>query len=291
MQNELFARIENITCDLSKGQVRIAEYIINNSEKAAFMTAHRLGDTVGVSESTVVRFADRLGYEGYPEFQHALQDEIKTKLTSVQRIELANNAIGNSDILEKIMNSDAEKIRSTLDNIDRTAFHKAVESILSAEMVYILGVRSSSALSGFLGFYLRHILENVKLIINASGSEMFEQIMRINEKDAVIGISFPRYSSRTVKAIKYARDKGASVVAITDSEASPIAQNADYALYARSDMLSFVDSLTAPLSLINALIVALALKRRESVYSTFEELEHIWDEYGVYEKHKGEANE
>lgn len=248
------------------------------------MTASKLGKTVNVSESTVVRFAAELGYDGYPSMQKALQEMIRNKLTSIQRIEVSNDRIGNHHVLSMVMQSDIEKIRMTLEETDRKSFDASVEAIVSARRIYILGVRSAAALAGFLGFYFNLIFENVTLVNNNSSSEIFEQILRVGKEDVVIGISFPRYSRRTVKAMRFARDREATVVAVTDSEASPLAELGTHSLLAKSDMASFVDSLVAPLSLINALIVAVGRRKNEDLSKTFETLEQIWAEYEVYEK-------
>ena len=277
----------------SKGQKLIAQYIIGHYDKAAFMTASRLGSTVGVSESTVVRFAAEVGFEGYPQLQRALQELIRNRLTSVQRMEVTSDQIGTSDALHKVLNLDIEKIRHTLEEASLEDFNNAVDAIVGAKNIYILGIRSASALSGFLSFYFNHIFENVRLVNTTSASEMFEQILRIGKDDVFIGITFPRYSKRTYNAAAYARVNGAQVVAITDSRLSPIAQTADHLLLARSDMTSFVDSLVAPLSLINALIVAVGLKKKDEIAQTYSRLEQIWDEYHVYEKveETGNGNE
>ncbi|NLY43840.1 MAG: MurR/RpiR family transcriptional regulator [Clostridiaceae bacterium] len=271
--------------EFSKGQKLIARYILNHYDKAAFMTAARLGSVVGVSESTVVRFAMELGYDGYPKLQRALQELIRTKLTAVQRMEITSDRIGDQDILTAVLQSDMDKIRQTLEEIDKESFQQIVEIILKARKIYILGFRSSAALASFLGFYFNLIFDNVRLVHTTSASEMFEQILRVSPEDVVIGISFPRYSRRTIKALQYAKDQGSKVIAITDTYISPLAEYADHTIIARSDMASFVDSLVAPLSVINALIVTLAMRKKEEVYSTFEKLEHIWDEYQVYEKY------
>lgn len=281
---DVITKIKKEYNSFSKGQKQIADYIINHYEHAAFLTAANLGKTVGVSESTVVRFAFELGFSGYPMLQRSLQDVIKTKLTSLQRMAVAEANIGNEDVLNVVLNQDIEKIRKTLESIDKNAFEQAVNTILAAEHIYILGIRSSAALAGFLNFYLNLIFPNVKLILTTSVSEMFEQIIRISSRDVLIGISFPRYSLRTIRALNYARDKGAKVVAITDSPQSPLVNSADHVLIAYSDMVSFVDSLAAPLSVINSLIVALAMKKKQDLMNTFDELEKIWEEYDVYEK-------
>ena len=247
------------------------------------MTASRLGKAISVSESTVVRFAAELGYEGYPEMQRALQEMIRSKLTSVQRIEVSNDRLGNSDILSAVMQSDIEKLRMSLDAVDRDSFDRAVRQIVNARHIYILGLRSSTAIASFLGFYLNLLFENVVLVHTTSVSEIFEQVLRIGPGDVMIGISFPRYSSRTVKVMQFASDRGANVLAITDSEASPLCQTACTTLLAKSDMMSFIDSLVAPLSLVNALIVAVSRQMNTDISDTFRELEKIWAEYGVYE--------
>lgn len=284
MNRDLISRISGGMKSFSKGQKLIAQYIIEHYDKAAFMTASRLGGTVGVSESTVVRFASAVGFEGYPQLQRALQELIRNRLTSVQRMEVTSDQIGSSDVLHKVLNMDIEKIRRTLEEASLEDFNNAVDAIVEAKNIYILGIRSSSALSGFLSFYFNQIFENVRLVNTTSSSEMFEQILRIGKEDVFIGITFPRYSKRTCNAAAYARANGARVVAITDSRLSPIAQAADHLLLARSDMTSFVDSLVAPLSLINALIVAVGLRKKDEIAQTYSRLEQIWDEYHVYEK-------
>lgn len=284
MPKDILQLIQSNMPTFSKGQKRIAAFIQESYDKAAFMTASKLGKTVNVSESTVVRFAAELGYEGYPAMQRALQEMIRTKLTSVQRIEVANDRIGDQDVLSMVMQSDIDKIRMTLEEIDREDFSGAVDAIVGAKRIYILGVRSSVALSSFLGFYFNLIFDNVVQVHSNSASEMFEQLIRVGEGDVVIGVSFPRYSRRTVQALRFARDRKATVIAITDSAASPLAESANHTLLAKSDMASFVDSLVAPLSLVNALIVAVSREKKEDLSHTFETLEEIWDEYEVYEK-------
>ena len=291
MSKDILALIQSNMSGFSKGQKLIANFILSSYDKAAFMTASRLGKTVNVSESTVVRFAAELGYDGYPAMQKALQEMIRSKLTSIQRIEVSNDRIGQQDILSMVLQADMEKIRMTLEETDRKGFDGAVDAILSARRIYILGVRSAAAIASFLGFYFNLIFENVTLVNTASASEIFEQLLRVREGDVVIGVSFPRYSRRTVKALEFAHDQGATVVAITDSEASPLAGIADHALLAKSDMASFVDSLVAPLSLVNALIVAVSRRKDNDLAATFEALEHIWDEYQVYEKVDQKAEE
>ena len=284
MNKNLLVIMEERMSEFSKGQKRIARYILDHYDKAAYMTASRLGSIVEVSESTVVRFAIEVGFDGYPEMQRALQELIRTRLTAVQRVDVTNSLIGDDDVLDKILGADAEKIRRTLDEIDRKSFETAVDKIVSAKSIYIIGVRSSSTLAGFLNFNLRMILDNVKFVQTTSGSEMFEQIMNIGPDDVLIAISFPRYSKRIINAVEYASTTGADVISITDSGQSPIAAGADQLLLARSDMVSFVDSLVAPLSIINAVIVAVARKKPDEVRERLEKLEHIWDEYDVYDK-------
>lgn len=284
MTKDILSVIQANMSTFSKGQKLIARFILESYDKAAFMTASKLGKTVNVSESTVVRFAAELGYDGYPTMQKALQEMIRNKLTSIQRIEVSNDRIGNQDILSMVMQSDMEKIRMTLEEVNREDFDRAVDAIVSARRIYILGVRSATAIASFLGFYFNLIFENVVLIHSTSVSEVFEQLLRIGPEDVIIGISFPRYSRRTVKAMQFARDRGAQAVAITDSEASPLTSIATHTLMAKSDMASFVDSLVAPLSLVNALIVALGRRKNNDLSETFRALEQIWDEYEVYEK-------
>ena len=284
MKNDLLNQIQRRMSSMSKGQRAIGNYILNFYDKAAFMTAAKLGTTVGVSESTVVRFATILGYEGYPELQDSLRDLIRSKLTAVQRIEITNDRLGDDDILRRVLNSDIEKVKSTLEEIDRDDFNRAVSTIVDAKEIYIIGMRSSAALANFLWYYFRLMFPRVHLVQTTSGSEIFEQMLRIGEGDAVIAASFPRYSKRIINAVGFAKAQGASVIALTDSPASPIAADADCILTAKSDMLSFVDSLVAPMSIINALIVAIARAKNRELEKTFSRLEEIWDEYEVYDK-------
>ena len=284
MNRDILTVIQENMSTFSKGQKRIANYILESYDKAAFMTASRLGKTVSVSESTVVRFAAELGYDGYPSMQRSLQKMIRNRLTSVQRIEVSNDRIGDQDLLSSVLQSDIEKIRLTLEEVDRQSFDRAVDAIVSARKIYIMGVRSSASLATFLSFYFNLIFDNVISVAANTASEVFETMLRVGAEDVVIGVSFPRYSSRTVQAMNFARDRGATTIAITDSEASPLAPISNYTLKARSDMASFVDSLVAPLSLINALIVAIGRKKNDDLFQTFETLEQIWDEYEVYEK-------
>ena len=284
MNRDILAVIQENMHTFSKGQKRIANYILDSYDKAAFMTASKLGKRVGVSESTVVRFAAELGYDGYPDMQRTLQKMIRNRLTSVQRIEVTNDRLGDQDLLSMVLQSDIEKIRLTLEELDRASFERAVEAIVSARRIYIIGVRSSASIATFLAFYFNLIFDNVVEVTANTASEVFERLLRVGQGDVVIGVSFPRYSSRTVQAMNFARDQGAVTVAITDSEASPLAPISTYTLKARSDMASFVDSLVAPLSLVNALLVAVSRKKGDDLANTFQTLEQIWDEYGVYEK-------
>jgi DNA-binding MurR/RpiR family transcriptional regulator len=283
---DLIKKIQFSMDKFSKGQKLIANYIVNHYDKAAFMTAAKLGEEVGVSESTVVRFANEIGYDGYPKLQKVLRELIKSKLTSVQRIEVTSNRINENNILKGVLQSDMDKIKITLEEVDQASFNNIVESILNAKKIYIIGVRSAAPLASFMSFYFNLIFDNIRLVHTSSVSEMFEQIIHATEGDVIIGISFPRYSKRTINAMKFGKDQGATVVAITDSIESPLAENSDYYVIARSDMASFVDSLVAPLSLINALIVAITMRRKQHVSETFERLEKMWDEYNVYEKHE-----
>ena len=284
MNHDILTLIQENIHTFSKGQKRIANFILDSYDKAAFMTASRLGKRVGVSESTVVRFAAELGYDGYPDMQKSLQKMIRNRLTSVQRIEVTNDRIGDQDLLSMVLQSDIEKIRLTLEELDRDSFEHAVDAIVSARKIYIIGVRSSASIATFLTFYFNLIFDNVVEVSANTASEVFERLLRVGEGDVVIGVSFPRYSIRTVQAMSFARDRGATTVAITDSEASPLAPICTYTLKARSDMASFVDSLVAPLSLVNALLVAVSRKKNDDLAHTFQILEGIWDEYGVYEK-------
>lgn len=266
----------------SKGQKRIAAYILENYDKAAFMTASRLGILAGVSESTVVRFASELGYDGYPSMQRALQDMIRSRLTSTQRIQAAGDMF--QDVLPAVIQSDIDKLRQMLSHSNRSEFDRVVDKIMSCRHVYILGVRSSSFVAGYLHFYMHLLSENVTLIQSNAAGEMFEQMLRMGPGDVLIAISFPRYSKVTINTVKFARDRGAEIIAITDNELSPVYQLSHAALLAPCEMISFVDSMVAPLSLINALLVALSNRYGADVSTTFAELENIWNEYGVFGK-------
>jgi len=284
MEKDLFMLINERLPKLSKGHKLIANFILSHYDKAAFMTAQKLGITVGVSESTVVRFATELGYDGYPALQRALQGLMRNKLTAVQRIEVMNDRLTRDDVLERVLTLDIEKIRRTLEETSTEDFNRAVDMITSCNTIYILAARSTAPLASFMSYYFNLIFPKVRLVHNSSTSEMFEQIMHIDENDVLIGISFPRYSKQTVKGLQFAKSKGTHVIALTDSISSPLAQFADTLLLAHSDMASFVDSLVAPLSLINALIVAVSITDIDRVSKNFESLEQIWEEYDVYEK-------
>lgn len=280
--NELQMRIEEKYRDLSKGQKRVAEYVLDNYDKAVFLTAARLGEVVGVSESTVVRFATQLGYKGYPEFQKALEELVRNRLNSIQRMKVTYGRISQSQILETVLQSDIEKIKQTLNGIDHSAFNQAIDTILNARKIYVLGIRSCAPLAAFMSFYLNLLCDNVIAVNTNSSSEIFEQLIRIGEGDVIIGISFPRYSQRTLKALEFASKRKAKIITLTDSVHSPINIYSSCNLIARSDMASIVDSLVAPLSVVNALIVALCMKKQEEVIGTLETLEQIWGEYQVY---------
>ena len=287
--NDLMNRIQSNLNDFSKGQRLIARYITEHYDKAAFMTASKLGAKVGVSESTVVRFATELGYDGYPHLQKTLQEMIRNRLTTVQRMEVSNDRIGDKDVFDSVLSADMDGIRNTMDELDRDAVRAAIDSITKARRIFILGVRSSTALASFLSFYFSLLFDNVQLVSSSAIGEIHEQIMRINQDEVFIGISFPRYSKRTLKAMKYSKDHGATVIALTDSQLSPLVRYADHVLIAKSNMASFVDSLVAPLSVINALIVAVGMSRQAEVEETFSKLESIWEEFQVYEKLEGET--
>ena len=282
MNNELLQKIDEKYPRLSKGQKKLADYIRQEYDKAAFLTAAKMGDVVGVSESTVVRFAMTLGYKGYPEFQKALEELVRTKLNSIQRMEVTYGRISQGEILASVLQSDIEKIKLTMGSVDQEAFEMSVDTILTARRIYVIGIRSCAPLASFLSYYLHLICEDVTLINSNTSSEIFEQLIRIGSEDVVIGISFPRYSMRTLKALEFASNRSAKVITLTDSIHSPINLYSSCNLTAQSDMASIVDSLAAPLSVINALIVALSMKKQGEVVSTLETLEGIWSEYQVY---------
>jgi DNA-binding MurR/RpiR family transcriptional regulator len=279
-KEDLLKRIQDNYSTLSKSQKIIAEYILNCYDKAAYMTAAKLGKSIHVSESTVVRFANTLGYDGYPELQSALQELIKNKLTTVQRLEMTNET-DEISILNNVLKSDIDNIRKTLEELNKDSFKNVISNIFNAKKIYILGFRSSTAIAEYLGFYLNLILENVT-VVKPGVSDVFEQMLRVNSNDLVIGIGFPRYSKRTIEVLKYAKSQEAKIVTITDSLISPLTSVADEVLIAKSNMSSFVDSIVAPLSLVNALIVSVGIKEKEKITDTFEKLETIWNEYGIY---------
>ena len=281
---DILSLLQENEASFSKGQKRIAHYITESYDKAAFMTANRLAKTVGVSESTVVRFAVDLGFDGYPTMQKAMQEMVLNRLTSVQRLEVASDRIGDQDVLSMVIQSDIDKLRRTGELVNRDEFQACVDAVLGAKRVYILGVRSTAPLANFLGYYLNYMFNNVHIVTASGTGEMFENVVGMKADDVVIAFSFPRYSSSVVKAAQYCRSTGAEVIAITDNQESPLGQCATHVLCAKSDMVSLVDSLVAPLSVVNALIVAIAAKREKELHRTFEELEHIWEKYHVYQK-------
>lgn len=284
MSNDILNRLQAETNRFSKGQRAIARYITESYDKAAFMTANAIGKAVGVSESTVVRFAVELGYDGYPSMQKAMQEMVVNRLTSVQRIEVMGDRIGKQDLLNTVIQSDIEKLRQTADIVSRQGFQSAVESILKARRVFVLGVRSTAPLANFLGYYLSQMLDTVHVVTSSGTSSVFEKVISVDERDAVVAFSFPRYSTSTALGAEYCRSKGATVIGITDSLISPLGRNCDHVLLAKSDMISLVDSLTAPLSICNALIVAIAARREREIEKKFSELEQLWEKYNVYEK-------
>ena len=282
MAKSILHIIETNMSSFSKGQKRIAGYILEHYNEAASMTASRLGKLVGVSESTVVRFASELGYDGYPSMQRALQEMIRSRLTSTQRIQQAGDMLSGQDLLTAVVQTDMDKLRMVVDEADRKEFDKVVNLLMGCSHLYILGVRSSYFVAGYLNFYMHLLSENVTLVQSNAAGEIFEQLFRIGPGDVLLAISFPRYSNVTVNTVKFARDRGATIVAITDNELSPVYQMSDAALLAPSEMISFVDSMVAPLSLINALLVAIGYRMGKDVSKTFGELEDIWNEYGVF---------
>lgn len=284
MKQDVLAQLEALAPTFSKGQRRIAAYITEAYDKAAFMTASKLGKTVGVSESTVVRFAVDLGYDGYPSMQKALQEMVLNRLTSVQRIGITNDRIGDQDVVSLVLQADTEKLRQTSESLDRVAFRASVDALLKARNIYILGARSAAVLVNFLGYYLNYMFDNVHIITTSGTGEMFEKLVNVGADDVVIGCSFPRYSASTIKSAQFCRSVGATVIGLTNSNMSPLSQYCDHVLVAKSDMVSLVDSLVAPLSVVNALIVALAAAREEELQRTFDRLEKVWEEYNVYEK-------
>lgn len=284
MGSDLLTRLNDELKSFSKGQRAIAKFILENYDKAAFMTAGKLGKVVGVSESTVVRFAADLGYDGYPTMRKALQEMIRNRLTSVQRIEVAKDRIDDKEIIKSVISSDMQNLQVTMDALNQESFDAAVNAIVEAKNVYIIGMRTSTSLASFLGLYLNLLRGNVTVINNTAASEIHEQIIRIGEGDLFLGISYPRYSSHTVDAMHFAKSMGAKAIAITDSQASPLAAIADISMFAKSEMVSFIDSLVAPMSLINAIIIAVGRRNMDSVAKTFAKLENLWMEYDVYER-------
>ncbi|SHJ47969.1 MurR/RpiR family transcriptional regulator [Paramaledivibacter caminithermalis] len=280
VKKDLLNRIKERYNKLSKGQKLIADYIMNNYDKVAFMTASKLGEKVGVSESTVVRFANALDYKGYPNLQKELQELIKTKLTTVQRLELSSE-YSEEEFIRKVMQADVDNIMKTIDELDIDSFNCAVDMILKAEKVYILGLRSSIVIVHYLAFYLNIILEHVHVVPWGS-NDVFDQLIKINENDVLIGISYPRYSKKTLEAVKFAKEKGASIIGITDSYIAPISDIADMTLTTKSTMTSFVDSLVAPVSLMNALIITLGMKEKDKITKTLKDLENTWEKYDIY---------
>ena len=289
MYNDILTRIDELTPQLSKGQRLIAGYLVTNFERAAYMTASKLGEEAGVSESTVVRFAGEIGLSGYPELQRELQECVRKRLTSVQRIDVANERLMGKDVPSAVLSSDMENIKQTMEKLDRDSFDAAVQAILDARMIYLIGMRSASCLAEFMNHYLSLVFDNVRLVHTTSGSEIFEQLRNLGEEDVMIAISFPRYSTRIVTAVSFAAECGAKVIALTDNKLSPIANDAYAVLEAQSDMASFVDSLAAPLSVINALIAAIGMRKREEVTATLEGLEKVWTRYNVYDAHQKTA--
>ena len=284
MNNDILSVLQERATTFSKGQRAIARYITESYDKAAFMTASKLGRTVGVSESTVVRFAVELGYDGYPTMQKAMQEMVLNRLTSVQRIEVANDRIGDQDILSLVLQSDMEQLRKTVSSVDRKDFSAAVNAILDARRIYVLGVRSASALASFLGYYLNLMFEDVHTITASGTGQVLEKLISAGPDDVVIAFSYPRYCTSSVSGASFCHSKGAKIVAMTDSRTSPLGQTSDFVLQTKSDMASLVDSLVAPLSVVNALVVALAARREEKLAKTFSRLEEIWEKYQVYEK-------
>lgn len=283
-KNNIISAIKTKRASMSKSHKKIADFICEHYDKASFITAAKLGETVGVSESTVVRFASLMGFDGYPEFQHVLREIIKNKLTAVQRMEITSSKFAEKDILKTVISSDIEKLRQTMDGVSVSDFTSAVNTIANSKRIYILGARTCFSIANFLGFYLNLLSYDAKLITTNSASETFEQIFDAGKEDSIIAISYPRYSRRTLNAVKYAHAQGSKIIAITDSELSPIYPYADHKIIATSDMSNFVDSLVAPLSIINAIIVALVMRNEEEIAKKFTALENIWDEYQVYEK-------
>jgi len=288
---EILELIEQNIPNMSKGHRAIGTYISENYDKAAYMTASKLGQITGVSESTVVRFTTELGFAGYPAFQQALKEQLKSKLTSVQRLDFTERFEDDGEAIREVMSNDIDNMKDTLANLDEGEFRNAVDSLLKARKIYIMGIRASAPLSEFMNFYMTLLFDDVVLIKSTCTNELFEQIMPITEDDVMIGISFPRYSLRTINSMAYAKKKGAKIIAITDNDGTAMTEFADIKLLAKSSMASFVDSLAAPLSLINALLVTLGMHRKEHIKSSFEDLETLWSQYRVYETGRDRKDE
>ena len=284
MAEDILSVMEAQAPSFSKGQRRIASYITESYDKAAFMTASKLGKAVGVSESTVVRFAMELGYDGYPSMQKAMQEMVMNRLTTVQRMDVTSDRIGSQDVVSSVLQSDMDKLRQTQDNLNRADFQQTVDALLKAKSIYVIGVRSAAALANFFGYYLNYMFENIHVVTASGSSEMLEKLVNVKAEDAVLAISFPRYSTATIKGVQHCRQAGATVIGLTNSSFSPLAQACDHLLLAKSDMMSFVDSMVAPLSVVNALLVALASGRSDVLAKNFDTLERVWDAYNVYEK-------
>lgn len=284
MHKDILTRLQSDNKRFSKSHRSLARYIAENYDKAAYMTAGKLGRAVGVSESTVVRFAMELGYDGYPELRLALQEAARNRLTSVQRIAASRELMDGQDVLKNVLSADMDKLRATMEGMEQESFDRAIDLITQAKELYILGMRSSSALASFMGFYLNYLMDNVRVVSDSKGGEVYEQMLRIGEGDVLFCISFPRYTSNSLSAARFAKEHGATIIALTDNNASPFAKIADTVLFAKSDMVSFLDSLVAPMSVINAIIIAIASRRHETLDATFGKLEALWEEYGVFTK-------
>jgi len=281
MERDFLTQLEAAAPAMSKRQRQLAEYIFSSSA-ASHMTASALAEAVGISESTVIRFAMAMGYEGYPEMQRAFRESLRVRMTTVERIEDTNDRLRDSDIADAVLRADSEKILSTLRDLDRKAFDRVVDMLLGARKIYVVGMRSSAMLAQFMCYYLRLLFDNVFPVCPSGGSEVFEHLINLEAGDVVFAISFPRYSSGTVRAVEYAKRTGAGVAVLTDRDSSPLAPHADAVLTAKSEMASFVDSLVAPMSIINAIIAYIGKKRPEETSARFRHLEEVWNEYRVY---------
>lgn len=287
MEKDVFLRIEEAMPKFSKGQKKLGEYVLNSYEKVLNLKAGKLGEIVGVSESTVVRFAMYLGYEGYPEFQKALEQDSLKKMNSLQRMEIASLQLGEQSVLQTVLQSDIKKIKETIQSIDEDIFQRAVDSICIAKKVYVVGIRSCAPLASFLAFYLNLMFEDVILLETNHPSELLEQMIHMDVRDVLVAISFPRYSISTQRACEYAHKCKAKVITLTDSFLTPMAPFSDYTLTAKSDMASIVDSLVAPLSVVNALVVAISMKKQNEISDTFKKLENLWEKYDFYNQEEG----